>query len=199
MKLISIFQTLDGGRTRARTLDPLIKSQLLYQLSYAPIELTGPGPGKARHVAKAGWAVQPQSGGKFPGRSCRKSAASDRRVRRRPPYLFRRNRVLGQIEWRVSKSGPVSPRMDRCGRRNLARRRYKGRGRQPATSPPCGLLDRNRRQPARRGWSSPTTKNASPQSPSANGRRSTFRAVNTTVDITKVGDAYPKVIFAARS
>src|SRR3954454_6837173 len=25
-----------GGRTRARTLDPLIKSQLLYQLSYAP-------------------------------------------------------------------------------------------------------------------------------------------------------------------
>jgi hypothetical protein len=33
----------DGGRTRARTLDPLIKSQLLYQLSYAPIE-TGAGP-----------------------------------------------------------------------------------------------------------------------------------------------------------
>ena len=29
----------DGGRTRARTLDPLIKSQLLYQLSYAPITL----------------------------------------------------------------------------------------------------------------------------------------------------------------
>ena len=25
-----------GGRTRTRTLDPLIKSQLLYQLSYAP-------------------------------------------------------------------------------------------------------------------------------------------------------------------
>jgi hypothetical protein len=39
----------DGGRTRARTLDPLIKSQLLYQLSYAPIVLAeraarqGPG------------------------------------------------------------------------------------------------------------------------------------------------------------
>ena len=31
---------LDGGRTRARTWDPLIKSQLLYQLSYAPA--TGP-------------------------------------------------------------------------------------------------------------------------------------------------------------
>jgi hypothetical protein len=27
---------LSGGRTRIRTLDPLIKSQLLYQLSYAP-------------------------------------------------------------------------------------------------------------------------------------------------------------------
>ena len=26
----------DGGRTRTRTLDPLIKSQLLYHLSYAP-------------------------------------------------------------------------------------------------------------------------------------------------------------------
>ena len=27
-----------GGRTWARTKDPLIKSQLLYQLSYAPID-----------------------------------------------------------------------------------------------------------------------------------------------------------------
>jgi hypothetical protein len=27
---------INGGRTRIRTLDPLIKSQLLYQLSYAP-------------------------------------------------------------------------------------------------------------------------------------------------------------------
>ena len=27
---------INGGRTRARTWDPLIKSQLLYQLSYAP-------------------------------------------------------------------------------------------------------------------------------------------------------------------
>ena len=30
---------LIGGRTRARTLDPLIKSQLLYQLSYAPVKM----------------------------------------------------------------------------------------------------------------------------------------------------------------
>jgi hypothetical protein len=30
-----IFKWKGGGRTRARTWDPLIKSQLLYQLSYA--------------------------------------------------------------------------------------------------------------------------------------------------------------------
>ncbi len=30
------FQALFGGRSRIRTYDPLIKSQLLYQLSYAP-------------------------------------------------------------------------------------------------------------------------------------------------------------------
>ena len=48
----------DGGRTRARTLDPLIKSQLLYQLSYAPIEIAGASlPREARHVAKASGAV----------------------------------------------------------------------------------------------------------------------------------------------
>src|SRR6266516_389176 len=49
---------LAGGRTRTRTLDPLIKSQLLYQLSYAP----GPGnPAKIarrRRVAKRCPAVQ---------------------------------------------------------------------------------------------------------------------------------------------
>jgi hypothetical protein len=33
---------LGGGRTRARTWDPMIKSHLLYQLSYAP----GTGPEK---------------------------------------------------------------------------------------------------------------------------------------------------------
>ncbi len=38
---VSLTQYIDenqrfGGRTRIRTLDPLIKSQLLYQLSYAP-------------------------------------------------------------------------------------------------------------------------------------------------------------------
>ena len=32
----SLFASGNGGRSRARTCDPLIKSQLLYQLSYAP-------------------------------------------------------------------------------------------------------------------------------------------------------------------
>src|SRR5262245_3288222 len=45
-----------GGRTRTRTLDPLIKSQLLYQLSYAP------GPAAVSRgrgsVAKPSQAVQ---------------------------------------------------------------------------------------------------------------------------------------------
>ena len=38
-----------GGRTRTRTLDPLIKSQLLYQLSYAP-GMPRQGPAEARIV-----------------------------------------------------------------------------------------------------------------------------------------------------
>ncbi len=33
-----ILPCFDGGRTQARTVDPLIKSQLLYQLSYTPIK-----------------------------------------------------------------------------------------------------------------------------------------------------------------
>lgn len=35
-KQVFDFKEKDGGRARARTVDPLIKSQLLYQLSYAP-------------------------------------------------------------------------------------------------------------------------------------------------------------------
>jgi hypothetical protein len=51
-----------GGRTRTRTWDPLIKSQLLYQLSYAPRTRVGscskafptsPGRGKLRPRARA--------------------------------------------------------------------------------------------------------------------------------------------------
>src|SRR5437879_4375429 len=48
-----------GGRTRTRTLDPLIKSQLLYQLSYAP-GILPEGPKGAR-VAKAPPTVQPRA------------------------------------------------------------------------------------------------------------------------------------------
>ena len=36
-----------GGRTRTRTWDPLIKSQLLYQLSYAPAEPPDMDPGQS--------------------------------------------------------------------------------------------------------------------------------------------------------
>src|SRR5262245_43543091 len=43
---------VDGGRTRARTWDPLIKSQLLYQLSYAPGKTSGKGPRRRGAVAK---------------------------------------------------------------------------------------------------------------------------------------------------
>src|SRR5664280_835506 len=50
-----------GGRTRARTWDPLIKSQLLYQLSYAPgLPSAGTPPGEVR-LAKAGGGVQPRA------------------------------------------------------------------------------------------------------------------------------------------
>ena len=42
-----------GGRTRTRTWDPLIKSQLLYQLSYAPPEAPSSHPSCAAYVLKA--------------------------------------------------------------------------------------------------------------------------------------------------
>src|SRR4051812_18431258 len=45
-----------GGRTRTRTLDPLIKSQLLYQLSYAPGCRASAQAGRA--VAKPNIGVQ---------------------------------------------------------------------------------------------------------------------------------------------
>src|SRR6476660_1507101 len=67
---------LDGGRTRARTWDPLIKSQLLYQLSYAP------GPvrkafAEGRRLAKRPPDVQ-QSGPSFPGLCGRPASAKSR-------------------------------------------------------------------------------------------------------------------------
>ena len=44
---------ISGGRTRTRTLDPLIKSQLLYQLSYAP-ELLRRGSAERAWLSKGG-------------------------------------------------------------------------------------------------------------------------------------------------
>jgi hypothetical protein len=43
-----------GGRTRTRTWDPLIKSQLLYQLSYAPETPAAVEPARAASCSKAG-------------------------------------------------------------------------------------------------------------------------------------------------
>src|SRR5258705_13618547 len=56
---------LGGGRTRARTWDPLIKSQLLYQLSYAPGRARK-AFARGRRLAKRPPNVQ-QTGGIFPG------------------------------------------------------------------------------------------------------------------------------------
>ena len=56
---------LDGGRTRARTWDPMIKSHLLYQLSYAP----GTGPESLRKSGSFSKATSgcPASRRGFPG------------------------------------------------------------------------------------------------------------------------------------
>ena len=51
---------MTGGRTRARTWDPLIKSQLLYQLSYAPVLPSAGSPPGGVRLAKVGKSVQPR-------------------------------------------------------------------------------------------------------------------------------------------
>ena len=65
-KKVTYFSYFDGGRTRARTLDPLIKSQLLYQLSYAPIAPRDMPPGRPRPVAKARRAGKRKRAIRFP-------------------------------------------------------------------------------------------------------------------------------------
>jgi hypothetical protein len=55
-----------GGRTRARTWDPLIKSQLLYQLSYAPGTSPETATARGRRLAKRPLDVQ-QACGLFAG------------------------------------------------------------------------------------------------------------------------------------
>src|SRR5687768_18580592 len=60
----------DGGRTRARTWDPLIKSQLLYQLSYAsaPVGQRGHLGGEAADCnRRGGFAPRRPGEGRGPG------------------------------------------------------------------------------------------------------------------------------------
>jgi hypothetical protein len=87
-------QFFDGGRTRARTLDPLIKSQLLYQLSYAPIEVVGSrgSPAKSAAFSKGAKASPAEtaiatglsSSPCPPACSCRSTASSRAAFRRSP-------------------------------------------------------------------------------------------------------------------
>src|SRR6478609_2862027 len=73
-----------GGRSRTRTCDPLIKSQLLYQLSYAP----GVPPTRERfaesaaRLAKASRRVQPRDR-RVPTRDSEKPPVSRRLLHRR--------------------------------------------------------------------------------------------------------------------
>src|ERR1700757_901835 len=55
----------NGGRTRTRTWDPLIKSQLLYQLSYAPGAWDRKTSARGRRLAKQTLNVQ-QGSASFP-------------------------------------------------------------------------------------------------------------------------------------
>ena len=72
-----------GGRTRTRTWDPLIKSQLLYQLSYAPGLRSRPGRESARRVAGACRAVQRPNATPATKRKSRRAGTRRLPVRRR--------------------------------------------------------------------------------------------------------------------
>jgi hypothetical protein len=65
-KLLETKNFCFGGRTRARTWDPLIKSQLLYQLSYAPGKDPETATARGRRLAKRPLDVQ-QACGLFAG------------------------------------------------------------------------------------------------------------------------------------
>src|SRR5271163_4471759 len=82
-----------GGRSRARTYDPLIKSQLLYQLSYAP-GTSGPESLRKRgRLTKRPPDVQ-QSGEGFP--VLRPGPARQRRKSRRNPAALHISIELGR-------------------------------------------------------------------------------------------------------
>src|SRR2546423_9879906 len=112
-----------GGRTRTRTLDPLIKSQLLYQLSYAP---------GCRASAQAGRAVAKPNIGVQNGLCTTKHAAlwsapirgaarlNDRRLRRNShdkthPEDNGGGRRAGTGDWRRGRAEQAKG-LD-CGRR----------------------------------------------------------------------------------
>ena len=58
----------NGGCSRIRTYDPLIKSQLLYQLSYAPAP-EGQGPGEGAEHTRNCFDGKPRSPRRFPAAS----------------------------------------------------------------------------------------------------------------------------------
>src|SRR5882757_9683944 len=90
---------LFGGRTRTRTWDPLLKSQLLYQLSYAPENAAPPkGPGP---VAKRVPTVQGRprrDHGTIPSRSPER-----RRYTRAAEGSIRIQRERRSQNWRVAE------------------------------------------------------------------------------------------------
>ena len=113
---------INGGRTRARTWDPLIKSQLLYQLSYAPgLPSAGTPPGArrlakampespaARH-SKAPKLIEQTSSGKAAGRTRRLAGGggSRRQGDRSPPPPATRSECLTAACG--PRSGPHGPR-----------------------------------------------------------------------------------------
>ncbi len=112
-----------GGRTRARTWDPMIKSHLLYQLSYAP----GLGPEKAfargRRLAKRFPDVQ-QTGGSFPDLWRNPGKAKSRRIPAASAHVWDRP---GKPVLRAAQD-PLGPARDR-GRSGCGHSRGRGPGR----------------------------------------------------------------------
>src|SRR5258707_2797030 len=108
-----------GGRTRARTWDPLIKSQLLYQLSYAP----GTGPESLRESASFSKATPrcPANRRDFPGHR----HGPWKRKSRRNPAAFSDcfDRSGDGLRPRAARPGrhypcPAHPGRDPCRARN---------------------------------------------------------------------------------
>jgi hypothetical protein len=112
-----------GGRTRTRTLDPLIKSQLLYQLSYAPgMPRRGPRRG-AHRVARGCRAVQQARRGTCVRRRAHATNRESRRVlARRLPLRRRSCRGAGSATAAASQILEVTA----CARRPRAGRPSSG-------------------------------------------------------------------------